>query len=297
MYKVRGIDGKEYGPVSAEVLRQWLSERRLTPQTMVQQEGSTEWRPVSSVPELASLFGTPMPPPSTPAVPTLPPGTGPAPRPTPATPPYSPAGAAPAYGAAVQPKTSGLAIASLILGILGACGITALLGIIFGVISLKQIRQSKGQLKGEGLAIAGLCIAAFMFLFPFGAAMLLPALAKAKDKAQQIQCMNNMKQVGLGLQMWARDNGEKFPPDLISISNEVTSPKILVCPGEKLRDRKEIGTWDEFSLIGSSYDYYGAGKKTTNPQEVILSCPIHGNSGLADGSVRIGPRRGVPRTR
>src|SRR5689334_23327279 len=129
MYKVRGIDGKEYGPVSAEVLRQWLNERRLTPQTMVLQEGSTEWRPVSSVPELASLFGTPMPPPSTPGVPQLPPGTGPAPRPTPATPPtppYSAPGAAPAYGAAVQPKTSGLAIASLILGILGACGITAL---------------------------------------------------------------------------------------------------------------------------------------------------------------------------
>ena len=30
MYKVRGIDGKEYGPVSIEMLRQWLAERRLT---------------------------------------------------------------------------------------------------------------------------------------------------------------------------------------------------------------------------------------------------------------------------
>ena len=296
MYKVRGIDGKEYGPVSAEGLKQWLSERRLTPQTMVQQVGSTEWLPVSSVPELASLFGTPAPPPSTAGVPPLPPGTGPAPGPTPAVPPYSPPGGAPVYGAPVQGKTSGLAIASLVLGILGACGITALLGIIFGIISLRQIRQSKGQLKGEGLAIAGLCVSVFM-LFPGGAAMLLPALAKAKDRAQQIQCMNNMKQVGLSLRMWANDNGDKFPPDLMSISNEVSSPKILVCPAEKLRDRKEINTWDEFSLIGSSYDYYGAGKKTTNPQEVILSCPIHGNSGLADGSVRIGPRRGVPRTR
>src|SRR6185369_8207149 len=130
-------------------------------------------------------------------------------------------------------------------------------------------------------------------LIPGCGAMLLPALAKAKDRAQQTQCMNNMKQVGLGLQMWARDNGGKFPPDLISISNEVSSPKILVCPGEKLRDRKEISTWEEFSMIGSSYNYWGAGKKTPNPQEEILRCPIHGNVGLADGSIRKGPRGGA----
>jgi hypothetical protein len=293
MYKVRGIDGKEYGPVSAEGLKQWLSERRLTPQTMVQQVGSTEWRPVSSVPELAALFGTPAPPASTAGVPPLPPGTGPVPRPVPATPPYSSPGAAPVYGASVQGKTSGLAIASLILGILGACGITALLGIIFGIISLRQIRRSNGQLKGEGLAIAGLCVSAFMLL-PASAGLFIPALAKAKDRAQQVQCANNMKQISLSLRMWANDNGDKFPPDLVSISNQVSSPKILVCPAEKLRDRKEISTWDEFSLIGSSYDYYGAGKKTTNPQEVILSCPIHGNSGLADGSVQKRARGASP---
>jgi hypothetical protein len=106
--------------------------------------------------------------------------------------------------------------------------------------------------------------------------------------------MNNMKQVGLGLVMWSRDNGDKFPPDLMSISNEVASPKLLVCPSEKLRDRKEANTWDEFSLIGSSYDYFGAGKQASKPQEVILSCPIHGNVGLADGSVQAGTHRQRP---
>jgi prepilin-type N-terminal cleavage/methylation domain-containing protein/prepilin-type processing-associated H-X9-DG protein len=40
------------------------------------------------------------------------------------------------------------------------------------------------------------------------AAMLLPALAKAKAKALQTQCLNNLKQVGLGLQMYADDNGD-----------------------------------------------------------------------------------------
>ena len=43
------------------------------------------------------------------------------------------------------------------------------------------------------------------------AAMLLPALARAKAKAQQTQCLNNMKQIGYGVSMYGSDNAEKFP--------------------------------------------------------------------------------------
>jgi prepilin-type N-terminal cleavage/methylation domain-containing protein len=44
------------------------------------------------------------------------------------------------------------------------------------------------------------------------AAMLLPALAKAKAKAQQSSCLNNFKQVGLGLQMYLNDSNDRLPP-------------------------------------------------------------------------------------
>ena len=43
------------------------------------------------------------------------------------------------------------------------------------------------------------------------AGMLLPALAKAKAKAQQTYCLNNMKQIGLGVNMYGTDSGERFP--------------------------------------------------------------------------------------
>ena len=42
--------------------------------------------------------------------------------------------------------------------------------------------------------------------------LLLPALARAKKKAQRINCVNNLKQVGLAFRLWGGDNDDKYPP-------------------------------------------------------------------------------------
>jgi prepilin-type N-terminal cleavage/methylation domain-containing protein len=91
------------------------------------------------------------------------------------------------------------------------------------------------------------------------AGMLLPALAKAKAKAQRIKCVNNLKNVGLAYRVFATDNGDKFPMSIgtneggssqyvtgplnptgannvyrhfMSMSNELSTPKIVVCPSD-----------------------------------------------------------------
>jgi prepilin-type N-terminal cleavage/methylation domain-containing protein len=95
------------------------------------------------------------------------------------------------------------------------------------------------------------------------AAMLLPALARAKARAQRISCVNNLKQVGLSFRIWSQDNGDRYPmrvgvteggppnqstfssgstalPDggytfqvYAVMSNELSTPKVIVCPSDE----------------------------------------------------------------
>ena len=61
------------------------------------------------------------------------------------------------------------------------------------------------------------------------AALLLPALSKAKGKAQRISCLSNMRQVGVALQMYEQD-GKKLPPKTHPVSdfnNPVAPPNVL----------------------------------------------------------------------
>jgi prepilin-type N-terminal cleavage/methylation domain-containing protein/prepilin-type processing-associated H-X9-DG protein len=93
------------------------------------------------------------------------------------------------------------------------------------------------------------------------AGMLLPALAKAKSKAQRIKCVSNLKNVGLAFRIFATDNGDRYPMSLgtneggsmywsgqarqadvnfiwrhyAALSNELSTPKIVICPSDSGR--------------------------------------------------------------
>lgn len=58
MFSIVGADGKEYGPVTAAQIKQWIAENRLTPDMQARPVGATEWQRIGDLPE----FATPPPP-------------------------------------------------------------------------------------------------------------------------------------------------------------------------------------------------------------------------------------------
>jgi hypothetical protein len=58
MYYIQGADQKQYGPVSAEQLRQWISENRLNRSSPCRAEAEATWKTLGDFPEFADAFGT-----------------------------------------------------------------------------------------------------------------------------------------------------------------------------------------------------------------------------------------------
>lgn len=77
-------------------------------------------------------------------------------RSLPPPPPGSPA--PPGPSPVVDIKLNGFAVASMVLGILGLFGITALLAVVFGHLALAQIKSAKGWQRGTGMALAGVIL-------------------------------------------------------------------------------------------------------------------------------------------
>ena len=68
-YTIIGGDNKEYGPISVEDIRQWISEGRLSAQSMVKSDADVGWRALGTLPEFADAFKTMTPPPIAPLTP------------------------------------------------------------------------------------------------------------------------------------------------------------------------------------------------------------------------------------
>ena len=206
----------------------------------------------------------------------------------------------------------GLGIASMILGI---CSITVvpvltpIPAVVCGHKSRKRSKQSNTS--PSGMALAGL-ITGYLGMIPLfllAAMLILPALGKAKLKAQRINCENNLKMVASGLRLYEVDNSDN-PPWKVSkksggskeyyrpksdksildakgkpifdvnswrhfqaLNNELSNPKVLRCPNASGLD--EVTDFTKISKNTTNYKIRtDAG---FNPEEVLIVCPDHGS--------------------
>ena len=158
---------------------------------------------------------------------------------------------------------------------------------------LQQLRAEVAQLREQSQQLAGLRaererLAAQVKAMGSGIASDDP-FAVAQDKANSIQCVSNMKQIGLAARMWANDHGEVMPPDFLTMRNELNSPKILTCPSDTARTK--VSAWNEFGPANASYEFLVPNvSEREPPQTVMTRCPVHGHVGLLDGSVHQQPK-------
>ena len=182
------------------------------------------------------------------------------------------------------------------------------------------------------MSVAVVCVLA-------GAAYLMFHRPKAvhrivhQNQSSEIQCVNNLKQIGLAFRIWEGDNGDKFPmqvpakkggamepaargnvaPIFQVMSNELSTPKILVCPADADRfaaknftsgfDNSHVSYFagldaadDKPTMFLAGDDNFAMDGDPVKSDLLLLAtnAPVswtaarhinHGNIGLADGSV------------
>jgi hypothetical protein len=162
MYKIIGADQKEYGPVSADQLRQWIAEGRVDGRTKVQPDGSTDWKTVAELAEFAGVL---------PPAPSL------------STPPLH----IPAIPA--QPRHSPMAVWAMAVGIFSVlcCQFLGPVAIVLGAVALSQLK-SHPELAGRGFAVTGIALGIVSLLMAVAVALLLifsPDFMQSFQRAMQ----------------------------------------------------------------------------------------------------------------
>src|SRR6266436_3932652 len=115
--------------------------------------------------------------------------------------------------------------------------------------------MSKSDVQNRGFSLIELLVV--VAIVSILAAILLPALSRAKSRSSRISCICNLKQVGVAFRTWALDHNDNYPMqvsitnggtmELIGspmvfasfavMSNELSTPKVLFCPSDRDRNR------------------------------------------------------------
>jgi hypothetical protein len=170
------------------------------------------------------------------------------------------------------------------------------LGVLLGLaafVGKRAHRYRAGWMKGAAVLL-GIILIASVFV--------PPSPGRSRATANRVKCGSNLKQIGLAVQLYAKENGGRFPPDLAAlVLTQELEAAALVCPASQ----DEAAQGPHPAAIAAalptgpyvSYQYVGQGLTSASPGTAVLAYEAlyhHGAAGMnvlrADGSVTFLPR-------
>jgi len=197
MYRIIGADGNQYGPISADQLRQWIAEGRANAQTKVLAEGTTEWKPLSEFPEFfpstTAPGAMPLPPSPAPGIPTM-----------------QPLGGTYGFPGAAE-QVNGPAIGLMVVAIIGflAQVFSLVWRLFFSAVAAAQTNQPEWvtMFSGTGAIIGSILGILSSILVLFGALKMKKlesyGLAMTVSIIAMIPCVSPCCLIGLPIGIWS----------------------------------------------------------------------------------------------
>lgn len=132
----------------------------------------------------------------------------------------------------------------------------------------KQQNQTKTNLASSATGFTLIELLVVIAIIAILAAMLLPALTKAKEKAQGVQCMNNHKQLCLAWRMYEEDNADNLVyASTGGTSNPRSGSSVLI-------DTANPADPNNFAWSGAHMDFNGANRPNWDPSADMMKRPL-----------------------
>jgi prepilin-type processing-associated H-X9-DG protein len=191
---------------------------------------------------------------------------------------------------------SGKAIASLLLGLFSfvCLFVTGVPAIFLGVMGIREIKLSRGRVRGRGLAVAGILLGAFGST-AIAVVLIVPAVRSIQEDYRSDHCTTNLRQIGLALHGYVSAEGRLPPPAILGkdgtplLSWRVAILPYLGAEGQALHAKFHF---DEPS--DSPHN-----STLLNERLAVFECPSAARQGQADTGymVLVGPRTAFPGTK
>ena len=132
-----------------------------------------------------------------------------------------------------------------------------------------------------------------VFAFLLAAVIAVTGLAMTvvvtKRRAESLGCASGVTSISLASRLWAEDNNGVCATNFVCMSNELSTPKILVCPGD--HQRQKARDWASFTSADCSYEILAPGLRVGDTNTAYFRCTVHEHLGFTDGTVFDGSRR------